>query len=104
MAISLSITNNRQNHQLITAAIGAVTTWQTITFPSWVRRVQVINFNADDIYLSTDVVDGATGTGGVLVDGNGGTYNFDAGGPDGPFLAVRHASGTYTFGLALWGQ
>lgn len=100
MAIAVTLTNPRRNHALVTATIGAVTTWQTITFPAWVRRFEVINYGADSVFLTTEAADGDAGTGGVELPANA-SYSAPAGGPDGPFIAIRHASGSYTFGLAL---
>lgn len=107
IALSLASTNKRRNHRLITATIGAVTTWQTLTFPADsdfpTARVEVINHGADSIYLSTEVEDGDAGTGGVEVP-TGQSYSFPCGGVDEPYIAVRHESGSYTFGVQLLHQ
>lgn len=101
MAVAVTTTNDRSNHQLIAVELGAAATWQVLTLPSWARGVEIINFGASDIYLSTDKADGASGTGGVKI-ASGASYSFRAGGADDAFIAARQGSGSaYEIGVAL---
>ena len=100
MAIAVSLTSARRNHQTIPLTMAANSNWQTITFPGWVKRVEIINYGADTMFVHTDVADGASFVSGVEVP-SGGSFAFPCGGPDGPYLAVRHASGSYAFGVQM---
>lgn len=100
--ISLASSNNNRNHRLVDLAIGAVTTWQAVAaWPSWVKRFEVINHGPDSLFITTEAEDGDAGSGGVEIKA-GGAYSAPCGGSSDPFVLVRHASGSYTFGLALF--
>lgn len=103
MALAVVPSRQPRNHQLVDATLPNATTWTVLTVPSWAKRVQLINHGSSTIYLSTDVADGAAGSGGVALPGSGGVYDFSAGGSGGVYIAVRHAVGaTYDIGVALW--
>lgn len=101
MAINVTITSKRRNHHVVPVTLAAGATWQTINFPDWVRRVEVINYGADTLYVHTDVEDGDAFVSGVELP-SGNSYAFPAAGADRPYLAVRHASGSYVIGLAMY--
>lgn len=102
--VTLASSNPRRNHRVLPVTTGATTNWETLTLPAWVKRVEVINHGADALFISTEVADGDTAAShtGVPVPAAG-AYSFPCGGPDGPFIAVRHASGSYAFALGLYG-
>jgi hypothetical protein len=105
MALSVSLSRDNGAQALVNVTSPSGTAWHVIEFPDWVRGVQVINHGGDTLFLSSDVADEASGSGGVPVPA-GGSYTFvgDPGRPTTPYLAVRHASGSYAFGLAMWSQ